>query len=216
MDGADQRDGYFSGQRHQDPYLFPYSGLDHGLGGAGHLHQLHFGNAAGRGHQSQGRAAEEAVAHPVHHFHRHSPVRQPSADLPGIGAAGSRQRGADGAGLDRLSPALFAGSHAGARLRRGHQYVDRHPLHHDDLQRRSDEYPLRPVRKRRNRRCGAGAQICQHHAALYDLRHRARHHYHLCGQYQQLQRHLSADGRRALRAGLLSGGQDRPAGHVAV
>ena len=101
-------------------------------------------------------------------------------------------------------------------LRGGHQYVDRHSLYHDGLQRRSDEYSLRPVRKRRDRRRGAGAQVRQHHAALYDLRHRARHHYHLCGQYQQFQRHLSADGGRALRAGLLSGGQDRPAGHVAV
>ena len=96
--------------------------------------------------------------------------------------AGSRQRGADGAGLDRLSPALFAGSHAGARLRRGHQYVDRHSLHHDDLQRRTDEYPLPTCTKApKSTARGRCSKVRQHHAALYDLRHRARHHYHLCG-----------------------------------
>ena len=61
-----------------------------------------------------------------------------------------------------------------------------------------------------------GAPLYQHHAALHGVRHRACHHHHLRGQYQQLQRDLPAYRRRPRQPGLLPGGQDRPAGHLAV
>lgn len=51
-------------------------------------------------HNHRDGQAQKAVAHLLCHRHCGAAVRQPPADLAGAGAAGSRQRRADGAWLD--------------------------------------------------------------------------------------------------------------------
>ena len=174
------------------------------------------GGIRGRRHQQQAGEAQTGVAHLLRHCHRHPPVREPAADLPGAGACGSGECAAAGAGTDQRAAALPAGPDAGANCSRCGEYVDRHSLHHDDLFRGTDEHPCRAVRKRGNGRRGAGQKVHFHHAALYVLRDGPRDDHYLRDEFQQLQRHIPAVGRRSGHRSVVHRGQDGSACHLAV
>ena len=160
VDGADQCNGYFPWQCHQDPHLLPHSRRGPWSGRCWPPSPTTFWVCCWPWSSITGPCRLKKLWRTL--FIISIAIPQFVSLL--LISRALEPQGAVNVALMELgwidvASAVFAGSDAGARLRGGHQYVDRHPLHHDDLQRRSDEYPLRPVRKRRDRRCGAGAQV---------------------------------------------------------